>query len=325
MATSSETVERRPLGQARSRILRRPGDLALHGITGLAAAAAVLVLVLLAVQVFRQAWPAISAFGLGFISSADWNPVTSVFGARDLIWGTAVASFVALLIAVPLAVAIALFLTELAPPALAAPIRTMVELLAAIPSVVLGLWGILVLGPALADHVEPWLGSALGFLPIFSGTPSAAGLLPACVVLTIMVVPIVAAISREVFLTVPAELKEGAYALGATRWEVVRGVVLPQSAGGITAAVIIGLGRALGEAIAVTQVIGGAAALHASLFEPADTLASRIASQYQGAVSNIQIASIAYLAAILLVLSLVVNVGAQVVISRFERRRLGVR
>jgi phosphate transport system permease protein len=319
-------MARRPLpARRRSWPVRHPGDLAMHGIAGLAAAGTVLVLVLLTVQVFRQARPAISRFGAAFVWSTDWNPVTNAFGARDLIWGTAVTSLVAVLAAVPLAVAAALFLTELAPARAAAPVRTLVELLAAIPSVVLGLWGILVLGPVLAQHVEPWLGSTLGFIPLFSGAPSPAGLLPACVILTIMVVPIVAAISREVFLTVPADLKDGAYALGATRWEVVRGVVLPHSAAGLTAAVILGLGRALGEAIAVTQVIGGTAAFHASLFGPADTLASRIASQYQGAVSDIQIASIAFLAVILLVFSLVANVGAGLVVGRLQRRRLGLR
>jgi phosphate transport system permease protein len=199
----------------------------------------------------------------------------------------------------------------------------MVELLASIPSVVLGLWGILVMGPFVKNHLEPWLGSALGFLPLFRGKMSLVGLLPATIVLTIMIVPIVASISRELFLSVPTELEEGALALGMTRWEMVRGVVLPYARPGIAAAVILGFGRAVGEAIAVTQVIGNTLGIHVSLFATGDTLASRIAQQYQGATTKIQISSIFYLAAILLVISLVVNVLAQLIVHRFEFQRTG--
>ena len=176
----------------------------------------------------------------------------------------------------------------------------MVELLAAIPSVVLGLWGILVMGPFLAEHVEPWLSDHLGFIPLFSGYPSSQGVLPACVVLSIMVVPIVASISRELFLSVPSELKQGAMALGATRWEMVRSVMLPYVSGGLVASTMLGFGRAVGEAIAVTQVIGGANAISRSLFPPGDTMASRIAAQYAGTATSLQRSSLAYLAVLLL-------------------------
>ena len=195
-------------------------------------------------------------------------------------------------------------------------------MLAAVPSVVLGLWGILVLGPFAADHIEPWLNRTFGWIPLFSGDPSSSGLFVAGLILAIMVVPIVASICRELFLAVPRELEDGALALGATRWEMVRGVVLSSSKPGIAAALILGLGRALGEAIAVTQVIGSATAIHASLFAPGDTLASRIASQFQGAVTKLQISSIFYLAAILLVIGLVTNVAAQVIVRRFEVQRV---
>jgi len=238
-----------------------------------------------------------------------------------LLYGTAVTSLMALIIAGPLGIAIALFLSELAPRWIRELIGPLVEMLAAVPSVVLGLWGILVLGPFCANHIEPWLGRWFGWIPLFSGDPSSSGVFVAGLILAIMVVPIVASICRELFLAVPSELEDGALALGATRWEVVRGVVLSSSKPGIGAALILGLGRALGEAIAVTQVIGSATAINVSLFAPGDTLASRIAAQFQGAVTKLQISSLFYLAAILLVIGLVTNLIAQVIVRRFDVQR----
>jgi phosphate transport system permease protein len=202
-------------------------------------------------------------------------------------------------------------------------VGALVEMLAAIPSVVIGLWGIFVLGPFLQIHLDPFLGRTLGWLPLFSGTPQLTGYLPAALVLTIMVLPITASIARELFLGVPRELEEAALALGSTRWEMIRGVVLPYTRGGLVAAVILGLGRAIGEAIAVTQVIGGTLGIHISLFQNGDTLASRIAAQYQGASSNLQTASLVYLALILLVFSLATNLVAQLIVRRFEFQRIG--
>jgi phosphate transport system permease protein len=230
-------------------------------------------------------------------------------------------SLIALVIAVPVSIGIALFLTEIAPRRLAAPIATLVELLAAIPSVVLGLWGILVFGPWVAQHLEPFLQDHFGVLPIFSGSPAQAGILPAALVLTIMIVPIASAICRELFLRVPRDLTDGALALGSTRWESIRGVTLAYAAPGIAAAVLLGLGRAFGEAIAVTQVIGGGNSIEVSWFATGDTLASRIASQYQGATSQLQAGSILYLAAILMAISLATNVAAQLIVRRFEKAR----
>jgi len=300
------------------------GDLALRGITGAAALTVLIVLIWIAYKVTQQAWDAISTFGLGFLTSSQWNAVTNQFGARDLIWGTAVTSFFALLFAVPISIAIGLFLSELAPRRLRGPVGALVELLAAIPSVVLGLWGILVMGPFLEQHVEPFLIDHFGWIPLFSGTPSNVGLLPACLVLTIMIVPIVSSICRELFDSVPSELKAGSLALGSTRWEMMRGVAIPQVSGGIVAAVILGLARAMGEAIAVSLTIGGTARTGWSLFGSADTLASRIANQYQGAATALQTSSIAYLATILLVLSLGANLTAALIVRRI-RRRMGAR
>jgi phosphate transport system permease protein len=308
-----------PLGRP-----RRLGDRLLHAATALAALAGVLLVLAIAWKVVDGAWPAMRHFGIGFLWSSDWNPVTRHFGALQFLLGTLITGGIAVAIAAPLSIAIGLYLSELAPRAIRGPVGTLVELLAAVPSVVVGLWGILVLGPWIRDNVEPFLHSTLGFLPIFDGSPSQAGVLPAVAVLTIMIIPITSSICRELFVGVPGELEEGALALGATRWEMVRGVVLPYAKGGVVAAVILGLGRALGEAIAVTQVIGNSDRMFpTSLFQPADTLASRIASQYQGADPGLAVASLVYLAAILLAITLITNIAAQLLVRRFEFQRTG--
>ncbi len=302
----------------------RIGDVLFKGIAVLAAVAAVLLLALITWKILALAWPAIQKYGIEFIWTDAWDPVKENFGALAFIYGTVVTAAIALVLATPLAIAIALFLTEIAPRRLAAPIATMVELLAAIPSVVLGLWGILVFGPWVRDTLEPWLQSVLGFLPIFSGTPSAAGILPAALVLTIMIIPIATAICRELFIRVPKDLTDGALALGSTRWEAIRGVMLAYAAPGIVAAVLLGLGRAFGEAIAVNQTIGNQNAIPTSWFEPGNSLGSKIAAEYVGATSILQAGSILYLAAILMIISLATNVTAQFVVVRFERARRAV-
>ncbi len=303
----------------------RLGDIAFKGIAIAAALAVIALLALIAWKVFDLAWPAIQEFGLSFVWTEAWDPVTEQFGALIFIYGTVVTSLIALVIATPLSIAIALFLSEIAPRRLAAPIATMVELLAAIPSVVLGLWGILIFGPWVRDHLEPWIqDTPLGLLPVFSGTPSQAGILPAALVLTIMIIPITSAICRELFIRVPKELTDGALALGSTRWEAIRGVVFTYAAPGIAAAVLLGLGRAFGEAIAVNQTIGNRNAIPTSWFEPGDSLGSKVASEYVGATSVQQASSILYLAAILMVISLATNIVAQFIVVRFERARRAV-
>jgi phosphate transport system permease protein len=309
------------LSRAHRNLADRLGDPGLRALAWLASAAAIVVLGALAYKVFDLASESFSRYGLGFIGSQNWNPSQGTthygFGAANLLFGTAVTSFFALLVAAPLSVAIALFLTELAPRRARRPVATLVELLAAIPSVVLGLWGIVVLSPIIHDTIEPALKSVLGWIPLFSGSASPFGLFTAIVILTIMTVPIVSSVAREVFATVPDELKEGALALGATRWEMVRMVILPYGRSGVVGATILGLGRALGEAIAVTMVIGHTLnGIHASLFSTGDTLASRIASEYQGAATSLQISALAYLAAILLVLAVLVNVFARLIVRR---------
>jgi phosphate transport system permease protein len=316
MSVSAAGTRQSGLFAIRPKPADRVGDPLLRGVTALASAAGVGLLLWLGITVFNQASPAISRFGLGFLGTESWNPVANQFGAADFIFGTVVSSLLALIIAAPTSVAIAIYLTELAPRIIRRPAAVLVELLSAIPSVILGLWGIIVLGPFLGNTFEPALHSALGWIPLFGGSPSPYGMLTAALILTIMAVPIVTSISREVFETTPAELKEGAYALGANRWEMIRMVVLPYGRPGVVGAVILGLGRALGEAIAVTQVIGNTPGIHGSLFAPAGTLAAQIASEYQGATTNLQIASLVYLAAILLVIALIVNAAARLIVRR---------
>jgi phosphate transport system permease protein len=317
MAASASEVAPRALA-SRRRLSDRIGDTTLHVVTGVAAFGVVVVLAMIVYRLIDGAWPSIQAFGIPFVWHQTWDPVTNQFGALNFLYGTAVTSFAAVLIAGPIAIAIALYLTELAPAAVRGIVGSLVEMLAAVPSVVLGLWGIFVLGPFVRDHFDPWLKSWFGWFPLFSGTPQQAGLMPAILILAIMIVPITASVSRELFKSVPPELKEGAYGLGLTRWEMVRGVIIPHTRGGLVAAVVLGMGRAVGEAIAVTQVIGGFSGIPTSLFQPGDTLASRIAAQYQGAVSQLHVASIIYLALILLVFALLVNFSAQLIVNRFE-------
>jgi phosphate transport system permease protein len=289
-----------------------------------ASLAATVLLGWIALKVLDLARPAIEEFGLSFVWTDAWDPVKGVYGALAFIYGTVVTSAIALVLATPISIAIALFLTEIAPRRIATPIATMVELLAAIPSVVLGLWGILVFGPWVRDHLEPWLNLWFGWIPAFSGDPSQAGILVAALVLTIMIVPITTAICRELFMRTPKDLMDGALALGSTRWESIRGVMFAYAAPGIAAAVLLGLGRAFGEAIAVNQTIGGAQIIPTSWFSPGDSLGARIAAEYQGAATELQASSILYLAAILMVISLVTNVAAQVVVARFEKARRAV-
>ena len=305
---------------SRRRLADRAGDLALSGLAAAAGVGSVVLVGLIVWKVVDGARLSIGHFGLPFVWHEVWDPNRDVYGALNLIYGTAITSGVALLFAAPISIAIGLYLSELAAGGVRGVVGSLIEMLAAVPSVVVGLWGILVLGPFVQQDLEPVLGSVLGWTPFFHGPHHTGGLLPAMIVLTIMIVPISASVCRELFLAVPTELKEGAIGLGLTRWEMVRGVVLPYTRGGVVAAILLGLGRALGEAIAVTQVIGSAQGINVSFFALGDTLASRIASQYQGALTHLAVSSLVYLALILLVLTLAVNLAAQVIVKRFEVR-----
>jgi phosphate transport system permease protein len=274
-------------------------------------------------QVINGARPAISHFGLGFLVHSVWAPNFGRFGAAAAIYGTVLSSLMALAIATPLGIAIGLYLAMMAPPIVRAVVGPLVEMLAAIPSVIVGFWGVIVLAPFIAAHVEPFLHNTLGFIPLF-GPPQTTGLsiFTAGVGLTVMVIPIIAALSRDLFLTVPPELKDGAAALGATRWEIIRGVVLPTTVSGVAAATLLGLGRALGEAIAVTQMIGDGSGIHTSLFVAGNSLASRIATEFPSPQSKFDIPSLFYLALILLGIGLMASLLARRIASRFDVQRV---
>jgi phosphate transport system permease protein len=295
----------------------RLGDRLLFAVCIAAALLAVVMLILIVYQVVDGARPAMSRYGLSFITDTEWQPNFKVFGAGVPLFGTIVSSFSALLLGAPIAISIGLFLSLLAPSAVRGLVSPLVEMLAAIPSVILGFWGLLILAPFVQSTIEPALHGVLGFIPIF-GDPQTTGLsiFTASLILTIMIVPIIASISRDLFMAVPRDLQDGASALGATRWEVVRGVVLPSTASGVAAASILGLGRALGEAIAVSQVIGGGVEI-GKLFEPGDTLAARIALQFPGALSELHKSALFYCGVILLVIGLISNLTAQWIGRRF--------
>jgi phosphate transport system permease protein len=269
------------------------------------------------------AWPALKTFGFSFLTTEVWNPVTQKFGALAPVYGTIVTSVIAMLIAIPIAFGIAVFLTETCPRWLRAPIGIAIELLAAIPSIVFGIWGLFVLAPILQQHVQPWLIDHVGSLPIvgvlFQGAPYGIGLLTAGIVLAIMVLPFITAVMREVFQVTPTSIKEAAYAVGATQWEVVWDVVLPWSRTGVIGGIMLGLGRALGETMAVTFVVGNAHRISTSLLAPGTTIAASIANEFAEAVGDLYTSSLMALGLILFVLTFVVIAGARLMLMRLER------
>ncbi len=289
-------------------------------------AAAVLMLLIVSAMIFAlisQSRLSIHQFGFSFITGREWDPVKSQFGALPFIYGTIVSSLIALVISVPLSVGIAIYLVEQAPRYLARPVTFLVELLAAIPSVVYGLWGIFVLAPFLRVHVEPPLQHWFGWLPLFRGPITGIGLLTGGVILAIMVTPIISAVVRDVLAAVPTTQREAALALGATKWETTR-VVLVNGAPGIAGAVILGLGRAIGETMAVTMVIGNRAHISASLFDSSYTIASAIANEFTEATQDLYLSALVELGLILFLVTFVVNGIARVLVWNVTRKTSGV-
>jgi phosphate transport system permease protein len=268
--------------------------------------------------------PAIKTFGVGFLFSTQWNPVTNQFGALVPIVGTVVTSFIALLIGIPVSFGIALFLTELAPAWLRRPLGTAVELLAAIPSIIYGMWGLFVFAPVFAEHVQPALTTMLGDVPLvgnlFQGPPMGIGILTAGIILAIMVIPFIASVMRDVFEIVPAVLKESSYALGSTTWEVVWHIVLPYTRVGVVGGIMLGLGRALGETMAVTFVIGNAHKLTGSLMMPGNSIASTLANEFTEAVGDLYFSSLIGLGLILFLITFVVLALSKLLLLRLAKR-----
>ena len=287
-----------------------------------AAALMCVIVILMIAALASHSLTSIRQFGFGFLTNRDWNPVNQQFGALAFVYGTIASSLIALLISVPLSLGIAIFLVEQAPTFLSRPLTFLVELLAAIPSVVYGLWGIFVLAPFLREHIEPHLARWFGWLPLFQGPITGIGLLTGGVILAIMVTPIISAVVRDVLAAVPSTQREAALALGATKWETTM-VVLVNGAPGIAGAVILGLGRAIGETMAVTMVIGNRPEISPSLFQPSYTLASVIANEFTEATADIYLSSLIELGLILFLVTFVVNAIARLLVWRVTRRTLG--
>ncbi len=291
-----------------------------NGILAAVSAFTPAVLAAVFIMLVWMSWSSIAAFGAGFIFNSAWDPVNDSYGALPYIYGTVVSSLIALMIAVPLGIGTAVFLSEVSRSSLGGYIANMVDLLAAIPSVVYGLWGIFVLGPFLVDHVMPFLGKYLGFLPFFQGPQMGLSMMTGGLILAIMILPTITAVSREVFQVVPHSLRESAMALGSTKWEVVKTAVIPPAVSGIIGAVILALGRAVGETMAITMVIGNKADISASLFSPAYTLASVIANEFAEATSPMNLSAMFEIGLILLLLTVAVNGLARILIWKIASK-----
>lgn len=271
-------------------------------------------------HIFLISKPAISKFGWKFLIGQNWDPVQDIYGAAPVIFGTFSSTFIALCISFPISIGVALFITDITSRRIGVIVGFFIEMLAAIPSVVYGLWGIFVLSPFLRNELQPFLEKYLGFLPLFRGPHYGIGLLAAGIILSIMIIPTIATICREVFHAVPVSQREAALALGSTKWEMIRLSVLKSSASGIFGAVILGMGRAMGETMAVSMLIGNKPIITSSLFSPAQTMASAIANEYAEATSNLHLASLAYIGFTLFIISLIVNSLARVITNKSRRR-----
>jgi len=301
-----------------TRRLLRLSDMVFPNFTRLIAWCVVALLVFILVILFIEAWDAIRINGWGFFTGITWDPVGGVYQAIPAIFGTLLSSILALAIAVPVSIGTAVFLSEIAPVWLRNVASFIIEMLAAIPSVIIGLWGLFVLVPFVRDHVQGWLGDNLGFLPFFQGQPYGVGFISAAIILAIMIIPIITSMSREVLRSVPNAQREAMFALGATRWETINRVVLPYGRSGLVGAVILGLGRALGETMAVTMVIGNSYKISWSLFSPGTTIPAKVASEF-GESGGLARSTLIELVLVLFAITLLVNVVARLLVWRVTR------
>ena len=298
-------------------------DFLFHKITLLFAALVLLVLVGIMLSLIIGAWPALQHFGPGFITRIEWDPVNNEYGALIAIAGTIITSTLALLIAFPISFGIALFLTEICPAWLKQPLGTAIELLAGVPSIIYGMWGLFIFAPLFADHVQPLLQNVLGDVPVigqlFQGPMMGIGMLTAGLILSVMIIPFIASVMRDVFDTCPGVLKESAYALGCTRWEVVRNIVLPYTRIGVVGGVMLGLGRALGETMAITFVIGNSHHLSWSLFAAGNSIASTLANEFAEAEAGLHMSSLFALGLILFVITFIVLAAAKLMLLKMSK------
>ena len=317
---AANIADRQPVHRASAALWQ---DALFRQVTRLFAALVLGLLLSIIVALGYAALPALQKFGPAFFVTNVWNPVTGQFGALAPIYGTVATSLIALVIGVPVSFGIALFLTEMCPVALKRPLGTAVELLAAIPSIIYGMWGLFVFAPFFADHVQPLIQRVFGDVwiigPLFQGAPTGLGVLTAGVILAVMVIPFIASVMRDVFEIVPPVLKESAYGLGCTTWEVVRNIVLPYTRIGVIGGIMLGLGRALGETMAVTFVIGNAYRIRASLFEPGNSIASALANEFNEAADPVHRGSLIALGLVLFVLTLIVLAASRMLIARLTR------
>jgi phosphate transport system permease protein len=298
-------------------------DLLFRWLTAFCAIVVILVIAGLVFELARNSVPAFEEFGFGFLISDNWDPLSRDFGAAGSVYGTIVSTIIAMLLAVPISLAIALFLVESAPPFLSRIVGGGIELLAAIPSIIYGMWGLFVLAPVMREHVQPLLGDTLGFLPLFQGPPLGIGMLTAGIILALMILPYISAVSRDVLGMVPRVIKESAYGVGATTWEVTRKVSLRYGMRGIVGAMFLGLGRAIGETMAVTFVIGNSAAISASLFAPSHTIASTLANEFAEAVDPLYSSSLIALGLVLFAITLLFQAGAHFWLRHLRKRLEG--
>lgn len=295
-------------------------DKAFRWITAAAASMVLIIVLGIFVELLRNSSLSMSTFGFDFLTSQKWNPAKGEFGAASSIYGTLVSTAIALIIAVPLSVVIALFLVELAPPRISAVVGQGIELLAAIPSIIYGMWGLFVLAPVLSKTVQPALGSALGGLPLFQGAPMGIGMLTAGIIIALMILPFITAVMRDVFRMVPGVVKESAYGMGATTWEVTRQVTIPYGVHGLAGAIFLGLGRAIGETMAVTFVIGNRHEISASLFAPGNSIASTLANEFTEAAEPLYRSALVELGLVLFGITFLMQIAAQLWLRRLKRK-----
>jgi len=314
-------------GKKRSKRIRKflAGDSIFKNLTLIFALSVLALALLIFYELYSRSQLSINEFGLGFLTEIKWDPVHQIFGALPFIFGTVTSSIIALIIAVPISLGIAIYLSELSPRRLRSPLSFMVELLAAVPSVVYGLWGLYVMVPWIRDSLEPFLESILGFLPFFQGPKFGIGMLAGGIILAIMIIPTISAVSREVMLAVPDTQREAAFALGATRWEVIKIDVLKYAKTGIFGAILLGLGRALGETMAVIMVIGNRPQISLSLFEPAYTMSGVIASEYIEATQELYLSALIEIGLLLFIITLMMNIFARLLVWRMMRMFRGAK